>query len=110
MSFDVEYAPNAIRELEDIYLWIKARAPITADRWRDDFITKVESLSKDPHRHRPAPEASKFSCDIRQLLFRKNRGQFRIIFTIRGNKVIILTVRHHSRRPLDEGDLPPADL
>lgn len=106
MSFEVEYAPNAIRELEDIYLWIKARAPLSADRWREDLISKVESLSEDPHRHRPAPESRKFSCDIRQLLFRKRRSQFRVVFTITAKRVIILTVRHHSRRPLDEGDLP----
>lgn len=105
MTFEVEYTPNAIREVEDVYLWIKARAPISADRWKEDFIAKVETLSKDPQRHRLAPENSKFSCDIRQLLFRKHRGQFRIIFTISENKVIVLSLRHHSRRPLDEGDL-----
>lgn len=106
MSYEVAYAPNAIREVEDIYLWIKCRAPLSADRWRDDFIAKAESLSKDPTSHRLAPENSKFTCEIRQLLFRKRRSQFRIIFTIKEDKVIILTVRHHSRRPLDEGELP----
>ena len=62
MSFEVEYTANARRELEDTYLWIKLRAPISAVRWREDLITKVESLSNDPHRHRLAPESKKFPC------------------------------------------------
>ncbi len=45
-------------------------------------------------------------CYIRQLLFRKQRSQFRILFTISGKRVVVLSVRHHSRRPLEEGDLP----
>lgn len=105
MSFEVEYTANARRELEDTYLWIKARAPISAIRWREDLISKMESLSKDPHRHRLAPENKKFPCDIRQLLFRKRRSQFRILFTITEERVVILSIRHHSRRPLEDGDL-----
>ncbi|MBL9178708.1 MAG: type II toxin-antitoxin system RelE/ParE family toxin [Verrucomicrobiaceae bacterium] len=106
MSFEVEYTPNAQRELEDVYLWIKARAPISAARWRDDLIAKVESLSTDPQRHRLAPESRRFLAEIRQLIFRKRRSQFRILFTIVSKRVVILSVRHHSRRPLEEGDLP----
>ncbi len=106
MSFEVEYTANAQHELEDVYLWIKARAPISAARWRDDVIAKVESLSTDPQRHRLAPESRRFPVDIRQLLFRKRRSQFRILFTITGRRVIILSFRHHSRWPLEEGDLP----
>lgn len=105
MSFEIEYTANARRELEDTYLWIKARAPISAVRWREDLIAKVELLSDDPHRHRLAPESKKFSCDIRQILFRKRRSQFRILFTITGQRVVILSIRHHSRRPLEDGDL-----
>jgi hypothetical protein len=48
---------------------------------------------------------AKFPCEIRQLLFRKRRSQFRILFTITDQRVVILSVRHHSRRPLDGGDL-----
>jgi len=106
MSFEVEYTAHAQRELEDVYLWIKARAPLSAYRWRDELIAKVEALATDPERHRLAPESRRFPCEIRQLLFRKRRSQFRILFTITGHRVVILSVRHHSRRPLGEKDLP----
>jgi mRNA-degrading endonuclease RelE of RelBE toxin-antitoxin system len=52
-----------------------------------------------------APESKKFSCEIRQLFFWKRRSQFRILFTITDQRVVILSLRHHSRRPLDDGDL-----
>ncbi len=64
MNFQVEYTPNAQSELESVYLWIKARAPISAVRWRDDLIAKVESLASDPGRHRLAPESRRFPVDI----------------------------------------------
>ena len=105
MSFEVAYTANARRELEDTYLWIKERAPISAIRWREDLITRVEALADNPHRHSLAPESKKFPCEIRQLLFRKRRSQFRILFTITDQRVVILYVRHNSRRPLDGGDL-----
>lgn len=106
MSFEIEYTAHAQSELEDVYLWIKKYMPLSAARWRDDLITKVESLASDPDRHRLAPESHRFPVEIRQLLFRKRRSQFRILFTITSKHVVILSVRHHSRKPLEEGDLP----
>jgi plasmid stabilization system protein ParE len=92
-------------ELEDSYLWIKERAPIAAEKWRDELIAKVESLGDNPHRHPVAPESGRFPREIRLMLFRKRRGQFRIYYTIDNQRVVILSVRRSARRPLDEGDL-----
>lgn len=39
------------------------------------------------------------------MLFRKRRGQFRIYHTSAKKRVVILAVRHPSRKPLDEDDL-----
>ncbi|GEP41322.1 type II toxin-antitoxin system RelE/ParE family toxin [Brevifollis gellanilyticus] len=106
MSYEVEYTLQAQSELEEVYRWIQMRAPLSAIRWREEIISKVESLSSSPERHRLASESSRFPAEIRQLLFRKRRSQFRILFTITGERVVILSVRHHSRKPLEGGDLP----
>lgn len=106
MSFEVEYTRNAQTEIEDAYLWIRERAVVAAERWRDELIEKIEALADNPHRHPPAPESRKFSCEIRQLLFRKRRSQFRVFYTIDKSRVVILSVRRSSRKPLEEGDLP----
>jgi plasmid stabilization system protein ParE len=100
MSHEIEYSANALREIGDTYLWIKQRGEQTASQWREELIARIETLSKQPERHRLAPESPRFSREIRQLLFRKRRGQFRILYTIEGCRVVILSFRHHSRQPL----------
>ncbi|TLD70330.1 type II toxin-antitoxin system RelE/ParE family toxin [Phragmitibacter flavus] len=102
----VEYTFGALAEIEEIYLWIKERAPNAAAKWRDDLIAEVENLGENPLRHPVAQESEKFSIEIRVMLFRKRRSQLRVYYTVRGSRVVILTVRRAARRPLDEVDLP----
>jgi plasmid stabilization system protein ParE len=106
MSFRLEYSLNAQTEIEDSFLWIKERAPVAAEKWREESIGKIEALVENPHRHPLAPESGRFSRDIRLLLFRKRRGQFRVFYTIDKKRVLILSVRRSARKPLEEGDLP----
>jgi plasmid stabilization system protein ParE len=106
MSLRLEYTLNAQTEIEDSYLWIKERAPMAAEKWRDELIGKIQGLAENPRRHPLAPESGKFPWDIRQLLFRKRRGQFRVFYTIDKKRVVILAVRRSARKPLEEGDLP----
>lgn len=106
MTFTVEYTLNAQREIEESFLWIQERAPRAAEKWRDELIGKVEALAVNPHFHPVAPESSRFPREIRQMLFRKRRGQFKVFYTIVEKRVIILSVRHSMRKPLEEGDLP----
>lgn len=106
MTFEVDYTLNAQTEIEEAYRWIKERAVVAADKWRDELIAKIEALADNPHQHPPAPENSRFPCEIRQMLFRKRRSQFRVFYTIDKMRVVILSVRRSSRKPLEEGDLP----
>lgn len=100
MTHEIEYTDNALHEIGETYLWIKERGELNASRWREDLITKIESLGKQPERHRLAPESHRFTKDIRQLLFRRRRSQFRVLYTITNKRVVILSFRHHSREPL----------
>ena len=74
-------------------------------KWRDELIGKVEELSENPLRHPVAPESEKFPREIRLMLFRKRRGQFRIYYTINQKRVVILSVRRSARKPLEKEDL-----
>lgn len=100
MSHKIEYTDNALHEIAETYHWIKQRGDVTASRWREELIAKIETLADQPERHRLAPESPRFTRDIRQLLFRKRRSQFRILYTIEAKRVVILSFRHHSRQPL----------
>ena len=100
MTHEIEYTQNALREISDTYLWIKRRGEQTASNWREGLIARIETLAVQPDKHRLAPESPRFTREIRQLLFRKRRSQFRILYTIEGKRVVILSFRHHSRQPL----------
>jgi plasmid stabilization system protein ParE len=106
-DFELEYTLGAQAEIEDAYRWIKERSPQGAAKWREDLIEKMEALSRTPHIHPIAPESERFSKAIRLLLFRKRRSQFRVYFTTETKRVVILSVRRSSRKPLEEGDLEP---
>jgi|GEM_PF-842974 plasmid stabilization system protein ParE len=104
-GYVVEYTSGAEREIIESYLWIKERAPRSAEKWREELIGKVESLADNPLRHSVAPESGKFTQEIRLILFRKRRSQFRIYYTIEGRRVVMLTVRRSALKPLEEGGL-----
>ncbi len=105
MSCRVEYTINAQIEIEAAYLWIKERADMVAEKWRNELIGKIEELGKNPLHHPPAPESTKFPREIRLMLFRKRRGQLRIYYTIDKQRVVILSVRRSARKPLEEDAL-----
>ena len=105
----VEYTLGARRELKDSYLWIKERSPQGAEKWRNELLEAIEALADHPLRWPVAPENDRFPREIREirlLLFRKRQSQFRVYFTVESQRVVILSVRRSSRRPLEEDDLP----
>jgi plasmid stabilization system protein ParE len=62
----------------------------------------VASLSEYPYRCPLAPETQEFSVQVRQLLYGRKRHAYRILFTVEGDSVIVLHVRH-GRRAADRG-------
>ena len=103
-GFQVEYTLGAQQEIEDSYRWISERAPRAVEKWREELIGKIEALAGNPLFHPVAPESDHFPREIRLMLFRKRRGQFRIYYTIEKKRVVILTVRRSARKPLEEDD------
>ncbi len=106
MILDVEYTWNAKHEIREVYLWIQSQLPQAAERWGDELIGKVDLLAKGARSHPPIPESAKFKKEVRQFLHGKRRGQYRVIYMVEDTRVIVLSVRHSSRAPLTEGDLP----
>jgi hypothetical protein len=71
-------------------------------RWFQKLNVAVNSLAEMPERCLVAPENSGFSFDVRQLLYGHKPHQYRVLFTIEANSVIVLHIRHGRRRHLDE--------
>jgi hypothetical protein len=57
----------------------------------------IDSLKTFPARCPLAPENEFFSQEIRQLLYGKGRGRYRVLFTISGNTVSVLHIRHSAQ-------------
>lgn len=80
-------------------------APIAAERWLTGLEASVGELDHNPERFALAPEDASHDIEIRQMLFGKRRGRYRILFTIRERTVTILDIRHGMRRWLEPGEL-----
>jgi plasmid stabilization system protein ParE len=97
MKYRVEITSEAESEIREAYLWIRRDSPANAMRWRQGLLQTVRSLSQQPTRCPLAPESHHFKQEIRQLLYGKRGGVYRVLFLIDGNAVYILHVRHAAR-------------
>jgi plasmid stabilization system protein ParE len=101
MNYRVELMATAKAEAEEAYLWIHKQSPTRAVKWYNGLIDAIESLEFSPHRCPLAPEAPAFRQEIRQLLYGKRGGVYRILFEIRGDVVYVLHIRHGARKFLE---------
>lgn len=97
MEFRVRPSATAERDMLEAYLWYQERNPSYAVEWYNGILEAISSLQRFPARCALAPISSAFERKIRQLLYGKERGVYRIIFTIRDDTVIVLRVLHSSR-------------
>lgn len=101
MKYRVEIAPEAVPEAEQDYLWIREHSPVSAAKWFNGLVEAVESLENQPTRCALAPENDAFEEEIRQLLYGKRGGVYRVLFSIAGGTVRVLHIRHGARRLLE---------
>jgi plasmid stabilization system protein ParE len=104
MSYRVIIQPNAEVELDAAYEYRRARAPQAVARWFAGFVEAINSLAELPERCPLAPENGHFPEEIRQLLYGTRRDAFRILFTIQGDAVHVLHIRHGAQRYLHEDE------
>jgi len=84
-------AREQVLEIIELIRWDK---PGAAANWADRVFAEVETLTDLPRRGRVVPELAR--PDIRELLV----GNYRVIYRIANDEVVILAVRH-GRRLLD---------
>jgi plasmid stabilization system protein ParE len=106
MSYSVVVFPAAATEAADAFHWIQQRSPDRAERWLAGLEAAIQSLAEFPERCPRAPENAYFAQEMRQLLYGKGAGAYRILFTIRGENVNVLHIRHGARKALwpEEGE------
>src|SRR5215469_14715488 len=101
MAFEVRTTPEAEQEAIAILDWLlEQQAGETGLRWFTRMEAAIESLAEMPQRCKLAPENKSFPFEVRELLYGQRPHVYRILFTIEGNVVFILHIRHGRRLPL----------
>lgn len=103
MVFRVETSAQAESDADSILDWLLSEhAGETGIRWFLSLDDAIASLAEFPERCPLAPETGRFSFEVRQLLYGRTPHVYRILFTIEGDTVKILHIRHGRRKPLPE--------
>jgi plasmid stabilization system protein ParE len=103
MAFRVEVTPEAKQDANTLLEWLNSQYAGDAGlRWFRGLNEAIESLSTLPKRCRLAPENASVPFEMRQLLYGKRPHMYRVLFTIDGDVVYVLRIRHGRRRRLDE--------
>jgi plasmid stabilization system protein ParE len=86
----------------ETFRWIAEQSPDAAARWYAGFQKAIAKLSRNPERHPVAEEESELAgITLRQMLYGRRRGIYRILFSIQEETVTVHSVRHSARGPID---------
>jgi plasmid stabilization system protein ParE len=104
MTYRVIIQPRAERDIWAAAQWIEDQSKSSAKalRWVRSIRARIETLRANPTRCPVDPDSDAFGEEVRVLLYGKRHGKHRILFTIRGDTVHVVTVRHTARQSLSE--------
>jgi plasmid stabilization system protein ParE len=111
MAYRVDISLSALQDAEDAYKWIKRRAPGQAGGWYEGLLKAIDALEQNPARCAISAESDDVGILIRQRLYGKKKGVYRILFAIgydedTGEDVVrILRIRHSARSKATPEDL-----
>ena len=104
MTYSIDITDKALAEIDEALGWYAERSISAAIRWYVRLRQAIRSLDENPERFGLAPE-SEWYPDLRQMLYGKRRGVYRVLFKIRGDEVVVLRVRHSARDLLEPGEV-----
>jgi plasmid stabilization system protein ParE len=99
MAYRVEVTEIAAAEIDSAYLWLRQRSPGAAERWYRGLMASLATLRENPRRCVRVLGSSSGGTEIRQLIYGRRHGRYRIVFTISDDTVEVLRVRHGARAP-----------
>jgi plasmid stabilization system protein ParE len=103
MAFRVETSAQAESDADAILEWLLSQhTGETGIRWFLALEEAIASLATFPERCPLAAESARFPFEVRQLLYGRKPHVYRILFTIDGETVNILHIRHGRRKPLSD--------
>jgi plasmid stabilization system protein ParE len=100
MTYRVIVPPGAEAEIANAVTWIAEHSPLAASRWLESIRQAISTLSEMPARCPIAGDDFGSEVIVRQLFYGRRRNRYRILFTVKGDTVQILRVRHGARVPV----------
>jgi plasmid stabilization system protein ParE len=104
-EYQIRIHPAALASMQEAQDWIAGRSVEAAERWTDGLQEAILSLQQFPTRCGLARESRSLSFELRQMIYGKRAGRYRILFAVRGNVVHVLDVRHGARDVIGPGEL-----
>jgi plasmid stabilization system protein ParE len=101
MTYRVELTSRAEFDLREIAATVLAEAPVRGALWLDRLERSILALSQMPERCPLEPALSSKHREVRKLLFGTTRYRYRVYYTIAGDIVWVLHIRHSSRQKPD---------
>ena len=106
MKYDVRLTAKAERDIESVLRWFaEQQTDAAAGRWVKQLENKIATLERMPMRCALAAEAPELEIELRELLFGRRAGKFRILFVVEGSVVLIAHIRHAARDSAGQEDL-----
>jgi plasmid stabilization system protein ParE len=105
MTYPVIVTQRAKDDLRHYLAVADEHAPETAARWLNRFEEALQTLSTNPTRCPLAPENDLVDPPVYQFFIGKRTARYRAIFTIEGNRVLVLHIRRGTMDKAAESDL-----
>jgi len=106
MNFTVLTYRRADNDIRAAVRWTaENRSPRIARSWLTGLMVAVKSLELNPDRCPLADEAGDLGVELRALVYRRRRTSYRILFTITGDSVNVIRVRHAAQDRLTDADI-----
>lgn len=102
MTYRVVFTARARADVLEQFRYLADRSPDAAARWYVGIEKAVAKLSTLPERHPIAQdETNQLGLTLRQMLYGRRPGVFRILFSVEGDTVTLHYVRHSARGPIE---------
>jgi toxin ParE1/3/4 len=102
VTYRVVFTARARADAIEAFRYLVDRSPAAAGRWYTGLEKAVTKLSQMPERHLIAQdESEQLGFTLRQMLYGRRPGVYRILFSVEGDTVTVHYVRHSARGPIE---------
>jgi plasmid stabilization system protein ParE len=106
MKYRVRLTARAERDVDEALAWLcEQGAGSAARRWHQRILAAVGKLERQPERCPLAAESEDLGIELRELIFGRRQGVYRVLFIIERRTVCILHIRHSARDVLRPDEL-----